>query len=83
MYAIYGVTFTINKNPSHVSINLPYDWILWVMKYVFSRVYGIPWTISCGKTKEKRFPPWCFWGFEVTRRVIRIVLYSWLLGWWS
>ena len=32
MYAIYGVTFTINKNPSHVSINLPLTWILWVIE---------------------------------------------------
>ena len=23
MYAIYGLPFTINRNPSHVSINLP------------------------------------------------------------
>ena len=25
------VTFTINKNPKFVSINLPYDWILWAI----------------------------------------------------
>ena len=28
-YAIYGLPFTINKNPSHVSIYITYDWILW------------------------------------------------------
>ena len=36
----HGSTFTINKNPSYVSINLPAPWILWDIVNGIPRING-------------------------------------------
>ena len=57
---INGVTFTINKNPSHVSINLPYDWILWdVGKTRIHQAYG--WMVSINHPFGVMTGGWCTW----------------------
>ena len=41
---IDGVTLTIKKYPQYVSINLPYDWSIWISKFQEIPTYGtMPW----------------------------------------